>query len=121
MRDGCPFCDYAGPSPVLREFDWDGTNVYGKVFVIEPVNPVIPGHVLVIPKQHVCDFTDDSFIAGLVMEAAGTYAHEGGEVYRACNLITSRGWEATQTVMHLHVHIVPRREGDGFRLPWWTG
>jgi histidine triad (HIT) family protein len=34
------------------------------------------------------------------------------------NLITSAGSWATQTVFHLHVHVVPRREGDGLHLPW---
>jgi len=35
-----------------------------------------------------------------------------------CNVITSVGREATQSVFHLHVHVVPRREGDGLALPW---
>jgi histidine triad (HIT) family protein len=37
-----------------------------------------------------------------------------------CNIITSAGTEATQTVFHLHVHIVPREAGDGLELPWGT-
>ncbi|MEU3978362.1 HIT family protein [Streptomyces bacillaris] len=36
----------------------------------------------------------------------------------AANLITSKGAEATQSVYHLHVHIVPRRDGDNLPLPW---
>lgn len=36
----------------------------------------------------------------------------------AANIITSRGSAATQTVYHLHLHVVPRREGDGLGLPW---
>jgi histidine triad (HIT) family protein len=35
-----------------------------------------------------------------------------------CNIITSVGAEATQTVFHLHLHVVPRRFGDGLALPW---
>jgi hypothetical protein len=35
-----------------------------------------------------------------------------------CNLIASRGPAATQTVPHLHLHLVPRLEGDGLPLPW---
>ncbi len=34
------------------------------------------------------------------------------------NLITSKGEAATQSVFHLHVHIVPRQEGDRLPLPW---
>ena len=36
----------------------------------------------------------------------------------SANLITSIGAAATQTVFHLHVHVVPRHEGDGLLLPW---
>jgi diadenosine tetraphosphate (Ap4A) HIT family hydrolase len=34
------------------------------------------------------------------------------------NIITSIGPAASQTVMHTHLHIVPRTEGDGLHLPW---
>ncbi len=41
-----------------------------------------------------------------------------GHRMNPCNLITSAGREATQTVFHLHIHVVPRRDGDGLALPW---
>ncbi|MFI0712504.1 HIT domain-containing protein [Streptomyces inhibens] len=34
------------------------------------------------------------------------------------NVITSRGPSATQTIRHLHIHLVPRADGDGLLLPW---
>jgi histidine triad (HIT) family protein len=34
------------------------------------------------------------------------------------NLSTSKGEAATQSVFHLHVHVVPRQEGDRLPLPW---
>jgi histidine triad (HIT) family protein len=37
---------------------------------------------------------------------------------KSFNLITSQGAAATQTVMHLHLHLVPRTDGDGLKLPW---
>ena len=37
---------------------------------------------------------------------------------RDYNVITSAGRAATQTVMHLHFHLVPREPGDGLMLPW---
>ncbi len=48
------------------------------------------------------------------MRHAAELAAEVGD----CNVITSRGAAATQTVRHLHVHVVPRRQGDGILLPW---
>ena len=114
--DDCPFCDYSGPSEIITES--------AGVFVIEPINPVTPGHVLVIPRHHVEDWigtgslADASAILSTLL-LAQDYAHEAD--YGDCNLITSRGPTATQTIRHLHLHIVPRREGDGLALPWTDG
>jgi histidine triad (HIT) family protein len=89
------------------------------VFVIEPVLPVTPGHALVVPRRHVADALEDPALTGDVVRLAAVYARSlrlsGVE---ACNIITSVGPEATQSVFHLHVHVVPRREGDGLPLPW---
>lgn len=108
----CPFCDYEGPSDILAG-DKD-------VIVIEPINPVVVGHVLVIPRAHVEDFVSNPGVSGKVMRGAAMYAasHDG---YACCNLITSRGEAATQTVKHLHVHLIPRFAGDGLKLPWTHG
>jgi histidine triad (HIT) family protein len=111
VRDGCPFCDYDGPSRVL----WQTGSAERGVFVVAPVNPVTVGHVLVIPRLHVEDFMADPITTALVMGAAADYA-QGRLV--DCNLITSKGLAATQTVKHLHVHLVPRWPGDGLALPW---
>ena len=104
----CPFCDYAGPSEILH--DW------GDAYAIEPIDPVAPGHVLVIPKAHVCSFTPSPPTTAMVMQRAAEWTLV--ECHGASNLITSDGAAATQTVKHLHVHVVPRRDGDGLQLPW---
>jgi histidine triad (HIT) family protein len=77
-----------------------------------PLNPVTPGHLLVIPKRHVADVTENPTVSAAVMCAAAELATP------PCNIITSAGREATQTVFHLHLHVVPRRAGDGLALPW---
>lgn len=102
----CPFCNYAGPT--LRDYD--------NVIVFEPLNPVTPGHVLVVPKAHTPDVSEWPWLSAVVMAAVSNYIHE--TEIGDCNIITSKGKAATQTVFHLHVHIVPRREGDGLMLPW---
>lgn len=106
----CPFCAIvAGDAPATVLAVWPDA------VAIEPLNPVTPGHVLVIPREHVKDFAQDPFVTAAVMHRAAQHARTvGGEM----NLITSRGEAATQSVFHLHVHLVPRREGDGLALPW---
>jgi histidine triad (HIT) family protein len=86
-----------------------------RVLVIVPLNPVTSGHVIVLPKKHVIDFTTDWLATIDATHAAFQYARRvGGDV----NLITSKGEAATQSVFHLHIHLVPRRENDGLALPW---
>lgn len=81
---------------------------------IVPINPVTPGHVITIPRAHVKDAKQDPEITARTMHDAAMYAGGLGD----CNLVTSCGPAATQTVEHLHIHIVPRRPGDGLALPW---
>lgn len=111
MRDGCAFCNYEGPSPILAR-----SAGFGDVFIIEPIDPVAPGHVLVIPEVHVPDFSADGKVSVAVLATAIKWIHDRG--IESYNIITSKGADATQSVFHLHVHIVPRSPGDGLQLPW---
>lgn len=109
----CPFCliaDGLAPATIVRRW------VDAIVFV--PLNPVTDGHVLVAPTRHVTDFTELPSVTGVVMFRAAIVARDAGGDY---NLITSRGREATQSVFHLHVHVIPRRANDGLALPWYSG
>ncbi len=109
----CPFCEIAAgraPATIVREWD--------DVFAITPLNPVVDGHTLVIPKRHVRDFAQAPYTAADTMRCASELAYE---LDRPMNLITSKGREATQSVFHLHLHLVPRAENDGLALPWYSG
>lgn len=110
---GCPFCEISAgraPAAVLR--------AWRDALVIVPRRPVTEGHVLVIPRRHVADFAEAPWTTGLTALRAAQYARTvGGPM----NLITSRGREATQSVYHLHLHLVPRRMDDGLALPWCSG
>ena len=108
----CPFCEYAGPSKIFyRVYD---TVVDVDIYFIEPLNPVTPGHLLAIPDKHVNKL--GSMRAAAVLREA---ARRAELVYpKAFNLIVNYGADATQTIDHMHVHIVPRYPGDGLLLPW---
>lgn len=108
-QDPCVFCDIiAGQAPATIVRTWQDA------IAIVPLNPVTEGHTLVIPAAHVRDVAENPEVSALTMGAAAELAAEAGP----CNVITSRGAEATQTVPHLHLHVVPRRAGDGLALPW---
>jgi histidine triad (HIT) family protein len=103
----CPFCDRIAAGEYIGQS-------YG-VVTFEPLNPVTPGHLLVVPREHVTDATIAPAITAEVMRQAAVIVRERAI---SANIITSVGSAATQTVRHLHVHVVPRREGDGLHLPW---
>lgn len=94
------------------QFDYfDDWNV-----AFQPLNPVTPGHFLVVPRKHVMNAFEGPAQAGRAMSFAAKLATDMDLV--AANFITSAGSAATQTVWHLHLHVVPRRDGDGLHLPW---
>lgn len=110
MAEPCVFCRIvAGEESARVVHEWR----YAVAF--EPRNPVVPGHVLVVPRTHVCDFAEDPLISAEVMRCTAQLA------IPPCNVITSAGSAATQSVFHLHLHIVPRTAGDGLALPWSGG
>ncbi|THA29197.1 HIT domain-containing protein [Streptomyces sp. A1277] len=110
-RPDCVFCDIiagTAPATILRE--WDDT------IAIKPRGGVNDGHALVIPRTHVADWIENPAITGATATRASELAQELG--LTVGNLITSAGEEATQTVFHLHLHLLPRRQADGLPLPW---
>lgn len=107
--DSCVFCnirDGHAPAKFMTSHpDW---------FAIEPLNPHAPGHTLFIPKSHVTHAGQSPRIAGSLFEAAAMYASN----FPAFNLLTSAGEAATQTVGHLHIHVIPRGPDDGLPADW---
>lgn len=108
----CVFCEIvAGTSPAT---------IVGQTrdsLIIVPLGPVIDGHVLFIPREHVADAGSvPEVTARVVRDAAGWGARRGV----AFNLIASAGVAATQSVFHLHWHYVPRGQGDQLMVPWGT-
>jgi len=86
-----------------------------------PLEPATLGHTLVVPRAHVED------IWGLDDETAKDLAVVTTKLARVVrealspdglNIIQSNGRAATQTVPHLHVHVVPRWAGDAVGRIW---
>lgn len=109
--ESCAFCAIAdGTAPAVIVREWPDA------LAIRPRSGgVNDGHVLVIPRVHVADAIEDPDITADAVRRAAQYAAEVGA---DLNLITSVGGDATQTVFHLHWHVVPRTADDGLPLPW---
>jgi histidine triad (HIT) family protein len=117
MRDEttCPFCDLvAGRTPASVLF---ADQIALAVMDISPLNP---GHVLVIPKHHAPQLSDldEPTAARLFAIAlrAQSALRRSGLRCDAVNLFLADGEAAGQEVPHVHMHVVPRYEGDGFRV-----
>ncbi|KUO00695.1 HIT family protein [Streptomyces resistomycificus] len=112
----CHFCGIAAgsePARVVAET--------ADTLTFLPRNPVHPGHVLVVPRRHVADIWGlDTATAAAVGAAVLRAAHAVRAVHRpeGLNVIQSSGAAATQSVPHLHVHVVPRFEGDRMPRLW---
>lgn len=104
----CPFCQR------IERGEFDYFDLDSVAF--QPPDPVTPGHFLVVPRKHVPHALESPAAAGRALKLAGFLANQMG--LAACNFITSAGEAATQSVFHLHVHVIPRRPGDGLALPW---
>jgi diadenosine tetraphosphate (Ap4A) HIT family hydrolase len=84
------------------------------------INPVTSGHLLVIPKEH---HTSIATIPGAVLAHMALVAQWLMDALRASpvrtdgvNLYLADGAAAGQEVPHAHLHVIPRRRGDGIRI-----
>ena len=111
----CIFCKIARgeiPASLVAETD--------TALAMMDIQPVNPGHVLVIPKSHAAYLADldaktggDIFQLGMRV-AAGLRSSEVR--CEGVNLFLADGKVAGQEVFHVHLHVIPRFEGDGFGL-----
>jgi diadenosine tetraphosphate (Ap4A) HIT family hydrolase len=102
----CPFCAI-DPRRILAESDL--------ALTLRDGFPVSPGHTLVIPRRHCADLFDATpeelaaLWQALRVAADGLVREHGADGF---NLGVNVGAAAGQTVMHLHVHLIPRYAGD---------
>jgi histidine triad (HIT) family protein len=111
----CVFCEIAAGSAersVVYEDD--------ALLVIMDLQPVNPGHALVLPRQHAVHLSDldEDAAAPLFVAALRTAAalRASGIRCEGVNLFVADGEAAGQEVFHVHVHVIPRFHGDSFRV-----
>ena len=113
----CLFCKIVkGEIPCAKVYE------DAQVLAFLDIAPVAPGHALVIPKLHCADL----FALPDALDAAWLAAQKlvGRAVMTALgatglNVQQNNGASAGQVVFHAHVHLIPRRDGDGLAL--WPG
>jgi diadenosine tetraphosphate (Ap4A) HIT family hydrolase len=107
----CVFCAVvAGDAPAVRIFEDDD------YLAFLDIRPFTRGHTLVIPKQHSVDLTDTppEALAGMlaVGQRIARASRDSGLHADGNNLVINDGRAAFQSVFHIHLHVVPRRNGD---------
>ena len=116
MNKDCIFCGIVrGDIPALKVYE----DAHALVFL--DVARDVDGHMLAIPKVHASSVLDcDEEMLARVMTAVRRVSRHCVENcgFEGVNLLNASGAAAGQSVPHLHIHVMPRREGDGVRLNW---
>jgi histidine triad (HIT) family protein len=106
----CVLCAVAtGEAPAIRIYEDDG------YLAILDIRPFTRGHTLVLPKRHTVDLTDtppQTLAAMVTIGQRIARAARATELADATNIGINDGRAAFQTVNHIHLHVLPRRNGD---------
>lgn len=112
----CIFCKIiAGDIPCFRLYEDEHTLAF------MDINPANEGHALVVPKSHAADVHEVSDEA--ISQVARTAKKVAGAIRDTLapgglNLLQCNGPAAAQSVMHFHMHVLPRAQGDELKLNW---
>ncbi|CAN7563816.1 HIT family protein [Mycolicibacterium frederiksbergense] len=107
----CVFCAIvAGEAPAIRIHEDED------LLAILDIRPFTRGHTLVLPKQHTVDLTDTPPATLAAMAVLGQRVAQASRVSGlhadGNNVAINDGKAAFQSVFHLHLHVVPRHNGD---------
>ena len=84
------------------------------------VRPLFPGHTLLVPKDHHETLMDlPPELVGPLFKNAQMLGRAVAQAMHAEGIFTAINNRVSQSVPHLHVHIVPRRKGDGLKGFFW--
>lgn len=114
-KEECLFCSAAaGTLEVLKVFE------NGTFTAFLDHRPLFPGHVLLIPNEHYETLTDlPEKLAGPLLSSVRKTARAVETAMEAHGTFIAMNNRVSQSVPHLHVHIVPRRFKDGLRGFFW--
>ena len=113
-NEDCIFCKI-----VKKEIKSDFVEESNIFIVIKDINPVSEGHLLVIPKKHYATLLDIPDKMGAEMlnfikkVSSKLLDSKKGDGF---NIVMNNLPSAGQLVMHSHIHIIPRKDGDGIRF-----
>jgi diadenosine tetraphosphate (Ap4A) HIT family hydrolase len=103
----CPFC-HPEPKRLLAENEL--------TYVFKDGFPVTEGHVLIIPKRHVANYFElgqaEINACTALLNEQQVVAKQNDDSIEGFNIGVNVGETAGQTVMHCHIHLIPRRQGD---------
>ena len=106
----CVFCAIvAGQSPAIRIYEDED------YLAILDIRPFTRGHTLVLPKRHTVDLLDtppETLTELITIGQRIAQAARTTELADATNIGVNDGRAAFQTVFHIHLHVLPRRNGD---------
>ena len=113
----CLFCRLvAGEVPASMVYEDE------RLVAFTDVNPQAPMHVLIVPREHIPTMNDlqpgHDVLVGEMIRRAASLAQARGYDASGFRTVFNCNADAGQTVFHLHLHVVPRRDGDGLQLPW---
>ena len=115
MSAGCTFCDVVAgrrPAHVVLADD--------VVMAFLDHSPLFAGHTLVVPRMHVDDLSDlDPDAVGPFFDRVRRIASALPGALGAQGTFVAMNNVVSQSVPHLHVHVVPRTKGDGLRGFFW--
>ncbi len=117
--ENCIFCKIiAGEIPSATVYEDDD------VKAILDVNPAARGHVIVLPKKHASDvfsIPDEDLSKAICVAKKVAAALKEAYKCDGVNILQNNGEAAGQTVFHLHIHVIPRFEGDTISVKWKQG
>ena len=117
MKDDCIFCLLSnGKIPTAKVYENE------QFTVILDAGPASKGHALVLPKEHYANIGEaPAETVGAAFALAAKVGNAMKQVLGAdgYNVLANTGEAAGQTVMHMHVHVIPRYAGDVRPICTW--